>query len=128
MATTADQAVYAVLSVHAGLTALVFDRIYPVEAPQGADQPMLVYQSVSNVSEATHDEGPAARLDGCRYQLTALAQSPLAAQQIIYQARLALENSNLGSIMLDERDLPRAEQANCFGRCADFQVWNDPDA
>ncbi len=129
MPTPSDQALFAVLSVHPGLLALVADRIYPVEAPEGAVLPMLVYQQIVSDPATTHGEGAEARLDELTYQLTALAALPLVAAGIIYQARLALESApNLGAVLINEQSLVRDEDANCHARAADFIIFNDPDA
>ncbi len=132
--TTTDQALYTVLNAHSGLGALIGAgdamRCYPVEAPPGATLPLLVYQVIATDPAATHAEGAAdSRLDGVLAQLTALAATPLAAAAVIYQARLAIEASaTLKAVMTDERSLPRAEDANCHGRSADFHIFNYPDA
>lgn len=133
MATTAEQALYTVLNAHAGLAALIGAgaamRCHPVEAPQDTELPLLVYQVLATSPASTHGEGTESRLDGVLAQLTALADTPLQAAAVIYQARLAIEASaTLKGVMTDEGSLPRAEEADCYGKRADFQLWNYPDA
>lgn len=129
MPKTADQAILEVLAAHSGLAALVGTEIQPVEATQGTPIPMLTFQVISSVPANTHGEGSTdSRLDEVRVQLTALALTQLAAANIIYQARLALEASSLKAVMVSERALGRADLANCHGRAADFHLWNNPDA
>lgn len=132
---TADQSLYEVLAAYTGLTSLLGGpgdalRIYPVEAPPGAVLPVLVHQIISTNPATSHAEGQGdTRLDGAHFQLTALAATPLAAAAVLYQARLALEASTtLKAVLNDERSVPRAEEANCHGRSADYLVWNYPDA
>lgn len=135
MPTTADEAFYAVAVAFPGLTSLVGGvsvegsfRCYPGEAPEGAEVPFLIFEEISSPSLTTHDEGVASRLDRCAYRTTAFAATQLEAKRIIYQLRLALEQSALKAIKLDERSVPRADDANCFGQSADFQFWNYPDS
>lgn len=135
MAKPADQSLFEVLAAFAGLTSVLGEganfRCFPVEATQGAVLPLLVYQQIATNPATTLDEGSegAARLDGCLFQLTALAATQLAAANILYQARLAIEASaTLRGILTDERALPRAEEAQCHARAADFRIWNNPDA
>ena len=135
MSTTADQALYTVLAAHAGLQELLGGatdpRIYPIEAPPGAVLPLLIYQVISTDPQTTHAQGTGedARLDEHRYQLTALAATQLQAAALLYQARLAIEASTtLKGVMVDERALPRAEEAKSHGRSADYLCWNNPDA
>ena len=136
MPTTADAALYTVLNAHAGLAALLGSgpimRAYPVEAPAGAALPLLIFNVLAvDDGASTHGQGTGtdARLDGVHYELIALAETPLGAAGVLYQARLALEASTtLRGLQTGARGLPRSEDAGCHGRSADFLVWNDPDA
>lgn len=131
MSTTVDQALFTVLSAHAGLGALIGTstdmRCYPVEAPPAAALPLLVYQVISSNPNPSHDPTEQ-RKDEIVIQLTALASTQLEAAQILHQVRLALEGSTMKGDLSDERALPRAEEANVHGRSADFHVWHNPDA
>lgn len=128
---TAEQNVYTVLAATAGVAALVGSRIYPVEGPANATLPFLVFQRISTEHVATHEQADASiasHLDGVHLQLTAIAATQLAAIEIIYQARLALERSmGLQAIMEDERSLPREEDAQAYGHSIDFLIWKNPD-
>lgn len=133
--TTSDQALYQALAAFAALTELLGGatdpRIYPIEAPPGAVLPLLIYQVISTDPQTTHAQGTGedARLDEHRYQLTALAATQLQAAALLYQARLAIEASTtLKGVMVDERALARAEEADAHGRSADFHLWHDPAA
>jgi hypothetical protein len=128
---TPEQNVYTVLAATAGVTALVGNRIYPVQAPTNAQLPYLVYQRIATEPVVTHEQTDAQRafhLDGCHFQFTAIATTVLAAATIIYQARLAVEHSaGLQAVWLNEYNIPRIEESQAFGHAADFLVWKDPD-
>ena len=133
--TTSDQALYQALAAFAALTELLGGgpepRIYPVEAPEEAPLALLVYQKISSTPATTHGEGVTGEehFDGDVYQLTALAATQLQAAALLYQARLAIEASTtLKGVMVDERALARAEEADAHGRSADFHLWHDPAA
>lgn len=129
MATSSQQALFAVLDAHAGVLGKVSHRIYQVEAPPNAQMPMLVIQLIATQQQTSHGEGTDARLDGAHFQITALGRTPIEAADALYQARLAIEASaTLRGIQTDERSLDRSEEANCHARAADFLIWNNPDA
>lgn len=125
-----EQNIYTVLVATSGLTNLVGMRIYPDEGPSNATLPFLVYQRISTEPSVTHDQmdaSVASSLDGCRFQITAIAETASAALAVIYQARLALERSaGLSAIWMDERSISRDEEALSHGRAADFLVWKIP--
>ncbi len=133
MPTTADQALYTVLAAHQGLRDLGLGegdtfRCYPVEAPPEGAVPLLFYQAITTSPNPSHGAGEQ-RKDEHYYQVTALAATALAAAAMLHQVRLAIEGSEaLRADLIDERALPRAEEANVHGRSADFHFWNDPDA
>lgn len=134
MPITAEAALYAVLKVHAGLGALLGGtgdamRCFPVEAPTEAALPLVVFQLIARENQTSHGEGDGeSRMDGDHFQLSAMAETQLAAASVLYQARLAIEGAGRGWVQIDERAVARSEQANCHGRQADFLIWNDPDA
>lgn len=53
--TTPEAAFVALAAASPGLVALVGDRVWPIARPQATPNPCLVYQTVSNPSEYTHD-------------------------------------------------------------------------
>lgn len=128
---TAEQNVYTILSSTAAVTALVGNRIYPVEAPSSAALPYLVYQRISTEPTTTHEQNNAAEathLDGVHIQMTAIASTLLSAISIIFQARLAVERSaGMMAVWTDERSIPRDEAAQAFGHSGDFLFWKNPD-
>lgn len=71
----AEKALAALLKAHAPLTALVGDRIYPQDLPQGCALPALVVELVSDVPQATMDPTAGFNLNRARMQVTVLANS-----------------------------------------------------
>ena len=70
------------------------NRIYPVEAPQKATLPYIVWQRISASRDFTHS-GP----DGLaepRFQFTCLAATPKAAKTLADQVRIALNGATSG--------------------------------
>lgn len=68
-----EEAIYSALTAHAGLSALVADRIYPMVLPQDATRPAVTYMRVSgardlNINQASVDANP-------RYQFDVWADS-----------------------------------------------------
>jgi hypothetical protein len=124
---TSGEDLYSVLSAHAGLTALVSDRIYPVEAEQFIVLPLVVFTQISTSPNATHGEGVTdATLDTVDYQIDCYAESPLIAEQILAQVRLAVEGSSLLGLMRSRRALSRAEDADAHGVTGDFLIKHRP--
>ena len=81
-----ETALYTLLDNDAGLAAIVGDRIYPVEAPEGAARPLLVYSVVSSVSEPAFGADSALK----RSRFTLLAASDDSALDAATTARAAL--------------------------------------
>lgn len=86
---TIEAAVYSRLSAVAGVTALVGTRIYPVQAPQTATKPYIVFRVVNESHE--HHMAGAAGLAAPRVQLDIYATTSLAAAQAGEAVRLALQ-------------------------------------
>jgi hypothetical protein len=128
---SAEAQLYSALAGASGVTALVGARIYPVEAPPGPTQPYAVYQRIATESVVTHGQPGAStpdHLDGCHFQVTAVASTMLEAISIIYQVRIALEKSAaLSAAFTDERSLPRDDSSNTYAHSADFIAWLRPE-
>lgn len=85
-----EEAVYSRLSGFAGLTALVSTRISPVEIPQDAALPAVVYQRISGIRNyAMGNQTPLVR---ARIQVTSWAESYSGVKAVAEQVRLALSN------------------------------------
>ena len=108
---TLDEAIFTALSAHAGITAIAGDRSYPVEAPQSAVAPYVVWQRVSTVPINSHD-GPAA-LDQTSVQFACYAETFTAAHDLRNAVRAALEDVTLGNsargIVTNIRDTKESE-------------------
>ena len=92
---TLDEAIFTALSAHAGVTAIAGDRSYPVQAPQSAALPFVVWQRVSTSPINSHD-GPAA-LDQTSVQFACFAATFTAAHDLRNAIRTALEDVTLGN-------------------------------
>lgn len=53
---TVEEALYSILSGNAGVAALVSTRIYPVQPPQGATAPWVVYSKAASPRELTYGQ------------------------------------------------------------------------
>lgn len=85
-----EQILYAYLMSVAGLVALIADRLYPSDAPQGIAGAYVVYRRISG--PRTYDfDGPSG-LVTARMQFSVLAPSYLQAKAVAEQLRLALED------------------------------------
>jgi len=82
---TIEEALYAELSGHAGLTALVAAKIYPGQAAQSAVLPYVVFRRISNMP--VHAMGTTPTLTVDRYQVTAFATTYRGARLIVAQIK-----------------------------------------
>lgn len=83
-----EDALYSHLSGHAGLTALVSARIYPMVLPQNPSYPAVTYKKISGPRE-TSKAGPSGTVRA-RMQIDCWAESYAAAKQVAKQVRLAM--------------------------------------
>ena len=51
-----EEAIYGALTAHAGLSALVDDRVYPMVLPQDATRPAVTYMRVSGARDLNINE------------------------------------------------------------------------
>lgn len=88
---TIEVALHDRMAGHAGLSALVSNRIYPLRMPQGVTFPAVTYHRVSSqpVSAFGADTG----LEAARFQVSAWSDSrtPLAAHDVAVEIRAALQ-------------------------------------
>ena len=112
---------YTRLSSHAGLSALVGDRIYPLRLPQNPTLPAVVYQRISGQRLQNLDrntDGP----QRIRVQLTAWAEDVDTANSVAEQVRLAMEAST-GWRALHALDVEQYEpDTGLYSVVADYQV------
>jgi hypothetical protein len=83
-----NDAIFAHLTHHAGLAALISLRCYPVRLPQEPTYPAVTYQRVSLVPTYSHDGD--SNLDRGRWQFSCWATTHTAAEAVAAQVRLAL--------------------------------------
>jgi len=84
-----EEALYEHLKNNAGVFALVGNRIYPIEAPQEAALPYLVYQRISGLRVRSHS-GPSG-LAHPRFQITGAAVTYPALRSVMNAVRVALD-------------------------------------
>lgn len=117
--------IYTALTGYSALTALVSDKIRPVEADRDDEPPYVVYEVVSAVPE----NGLDGHLGKTQYrvQIDAWATTHQAAAEIRDAIRDAMEAANdagtLRNRWEDERDQPREMATRLFGIAIDFMVW-----
>ena len=85
---TIEQDLFSRLTAHAGLSALLSTRLYPLLAPQDATLPYATYQRIS--SPVLHTFARGAPATQARFQFDVYAASALSAQQVATQLRTAL--------------------------------------
>lgn len=125
---TSQEAVYGILSTHAGLIALVpILAIVPEEEEQETPMPCVVWREISTQPQTTHGEPTTDQyLDKIYIQVDAFAVDLLTAKQILFQVRKALDASNLSASQVGARTLPREDDALAYGASADFIIFHRP--
>jgi hypothetical protein len=107
---TAEEALVARLKSTPGVTALVGTRIFPMEAPQGAVTPWIVYQRVStNTFSVLRGRSS---LDDPRLQYTVWADTYSSARAVATQVRLSLDDYQVDGVharFRDQRDVPNPD-------------------
>lgn len=91
-----DTTIYARLTSHAGLTALIGDHVYPVLIPPQPLYPLCVYLRVSDVPSTTPDWTIYAR--DARYQVSCYATTRKEALAVSEQVIAALHSYVSGDI------------------------------
>lgn len=86
---SAEKIIYKILSTDAGVIA-VTNRIYPVNLPQGANLPAIVYQQISDPSYK--DIAGVTNYGNTRMQLSIFSGTFSAAKDLAKKVRAALNN------------------------------------
>lgn len=125
-----EEGLYAYLAGYAGLTALVDSRIYPLQAPEDAIYPLVVYQRISGPRVYSHDG--ASGLAHPRFQITSWGEIYPDAKAVAKQVRLAL--SGYAGTMGDDVDVDAAFLVNelerydpetkRWGVIQDYIIWH----
>ncbi|MFZ5745276.1 MAG: DUF3168 domain-containing protein [Pseudomonadota bacterium] len=125
-----EEALVAVLSADAGVTALAAARIFPAGGRQGAAYPYATFQRIST-SGAGHLDGPS-NLDWPRLQIDCWAETAPAAMALAEAVNSALDGQALNGAGLDfyatRQDLrgPSAdEQTRKFRVSIDYYLWHE---
>lgn len=124
-----EQALYTILSGHAGLTALVGSRIYPLILPQSPLLPAVIYQRVDAAREGTHD-GPSG-LAHPLFQLSCWALDFDQARAVVAQVRLALDGytGTVGGVEIEaiqsgHEDDQYEQDTKIYHSSIDFDIWH----
>jgi len=125
-----EEGLHAYLVGHAGLTALVGARVYPLKAPDDAMYPLVVYQRISGPRVYSHDG--ASGLSHPRFQLTSWGEIYPDAKAVAKQVRLAM--SGYSGTMGDDvavdacflvNELDRYDQeTKRWGIIQDYMIWH----
>lgn len=83
--------VYSKLTNHAGTSAIVATRVYPVRLPQSATFPAATYQQVSGYAE--HAMGADSGVFRATFQVTSWAESFSAARALALQVKSCLRRA-----------------------------------
>jgi len=83
---------YNLLSAHAPLVALVGDQIYPVQAPQEKEDPVVIYGIVSQKGE--HDKSRLSTEDWIEVEVLVYSKDYDKLHQICKEVRAALDGQN----------------------------------
>lgn len=127
---TLDEAVYTRLTTHAGVSALVATRVYPVVLPQAPTFPALTYQLISEI-RPSHIGGPG-HLPGALYQVTAWGTTLLSVRAVLDAVRGALDGyqGTVGTVVIqasileEQRDDPGYQpEVGIYGASADYRIW-----
>lgn len=107
---------------HAGLAALVGDRIYPVIAPDEVDKPYLVYHVIGGIPLVSFSGVNVIKNE--RIQVTAWARTYAEIRAIHEQVRAALLASAILSIVpLDDGIDDYEQDTKLYGIRSDYSVW-----
>ena len=114
---------YTALTGHAGLSALVGTRVFPVILPQNVTLPAVRYQRITGGQVTAHSGYTG--LENPRYQIDAWANTFDAARAIAKQIRLAMTSATtFTAIVLTDFDDYEPEK-NLFRISLDFSVWSE---
>lgn len=105
MSAELGEAIFAALTADAAVTALVAQRIFPDELPEGIELPAIVYQVISDVPENSFDGDAATRRKTARLQVDSYARAETGKSgryRRAHQVATAVENviANLSDVDL----------------------------
>lgn len=118
-----EQQLRAALVGHAGVTALVGARVYPLLIPEGTPLPCVTYQRVSGTPENTL-EGHSG-LEEVMVQVDCWSATYGGAKALAKQVRAAMAAAPFGSYLDQDRDLYDGEPNNTIYRVScDYRCWH----
>jgi hypothetical protein len=133
---SAEKIIRTLLTASSTVTALVSDRVYPGEIPQGVALPAIGLTHISTVEVSTIDASAANMLVQSRIECTALAKDYATVKSIISAIRSACNYAHgtvAGfSVVSVRRDLvgydTRDSDTGILAQTIDFQVyWQEPN-
>lgn len=84
-----DDALYSTLKNNSSVSALVSSRIYPINAPQGATLPLIVFTQIGTLDRELSHSG-STKVCTSHFRLNTIATTPKAAKQIAAAVTKAL--------------------------------------
>lgn len=132
MSVEVGETIFAALQKSPAVVALVADRIFPDEAPEGETQPLIVYQVITDVPDNSFTEAASSRRKFARLQVDCYAraeQNKPGRYRLAHQIATAVENvianmadPDFSAALLDSRDL--YDNVTTYARVSlDFTVF-----
>ena len=119
---TLETAVYSELRSHAGLSALIDDRVYPRQIPQDQQLPAIAYFRASTGDNSTLACGDS-DLVTARIQIDVVSESYLEAKSVAKQVRKAMSDASLfKSVKQQDKDMP-GMNPDYHSVMLEFNVW-----
>lgn len=119
---TAEASLYTALTDHAGLTALVSARIYPLVIPPDPTLPAIAYQRIVSTPVETMDQSGSG-VDRVVFQVTAWSTTNAEAHSVIAQVDLAMAAASFAVVTLSVRD-DYDYETKLFGVSTDYSTWH----
>lgn len=121
-----EESIVSALTGHAGLSALVGNRIYPKRAPQGAEFPHVVFFRVSG---ARHNNLDGENIQNPRFQVDSWAfgsstEAYAIAKGVAAQVELAFKAASFTSLLIADRDDEDDGKEGVYGVSQDYSVWS----
>lgn len=123
-----DADLYARSQAHAGLSALIGTRFYPVTAPQGVAAPYCVYAQLGD--DPVHAMGDDTGLVSVRYEIACYGSGYDAARAVGAQVRDAFSRYSgtpsvlrIDAIFLEDVDTGFDENTSRYFQDLNFTIW-----
>jgi hypothetical protein len=133
---TIEAALYTYLSTHAGLSALIGTRIYPITIAQGAAMPAIAYQLIDDLP--VHSGIADVKVHAARFQFSCFGGGTseyTSACAVAAQVKSALQDytgvmGGAGGVTVQRSFLENStdlydETMNRCGRAVDFIIWHE---